>query len=320
MERSDRPARPRRVLSAVALPVVCVLVVGAGLRALPSRATVADTACPPQVSGTLANVSRPIVPIGVSVIRGFTVTASGGATVSGVQLTAPPEYKAKQIPANKAFGLRFTAPRAGAFLVQATWSESYVEAGATLTCSASGSSTLTAARGTPLKVVPPPARKFPPADHVSGTQYDSPLVWTWKCKADSDPTPLDVTLRWEFDPRPLPLFSKGGNAPFRFSSRAKTLSMRTGDSCDVRQAAGFERKLVQGATLKALAGGDVGSGNGLLYIRLKGGFRNAGGNTAPFHLGVTLRQGSRTLVQSKLCAWEQSSFLLARGKGISCWW
>jgi hypothetical protein len=169
-------------------------------------------------------------------------------------------------------------------------------------------------------VTPPKARKFPPADHVSGTQYDSPLVWTWRCKADSDPTPLDVTLRWEVDPRQLPLFSKGGNAPFRFSARAKTLTMRTGDSCDVRQAAGFERKLVQGAKLKALAGGNVQSGSGLLFIQLKGGFRNPNGNKAPFHLGVTLRQGSRTLVQTKLCAWYQSSFLVARGKGVSCWW
>ena len=294
----------------ILLVPVAVLGLGAGVDALPSHATAADVACPAQVAGTLANVSRPIVPIGVSVIRGFTVTAQGGAKVSGVQLSAPPEYKAKQIPANKAFGLRFTAPSAGAFAVQATWTESYVEAGATLSCTGTGSSTLTAARGTPLEVRPP----------KGGKQYDSPLVWTWKCRADSDPTPLDVTLRWEVDPRPLPLFSKGGSAPFKFTARARTLSTRAGDSCDVRQAAGFERKLVQGAKLKALVGGNVQSGSGLLFIQLKGGFRNPSGNKAPFHLGVTLRQGSRTLVQSKLCAWYQSSFVVARGKGISCWW
>ena len=81
-----------------------------------------------------------------------------------------------------------------------------------------------------------------------------------------------------------------------------------------------EKRLVQGATLRVIAAGSVSSGGGELWLKLKGGFRNPTGNKAPFHLGITLRQGPRTLVAGKFCAWYQSSFLVARGKGISCWW
>jgi hypothetical protein len=52
-----------------------------------------------------------------------------------------------------------------------------------------------------------------------------------------------------------------------------------------------------------------------------GGSFTARGHMAPFHLGVTLKQAARTLLNAKLCAWyHESGFLLARGKNISCWW
>jgi hypothetical protein len=296
-------------------------VLASGVAAPLSQAGATDAACPPQVLATLTNVSRAIVPIGVRVVRGFTVGAAADVTLSNVQLTAPTEYAATQIAANKAYGLRFTAPHAGDFAVQATWTEAYTDdTGVAVTCSGAGTSTLTAAKGSPLTITPPAATKFPAADHVTGTQYDAPVTWRWKCKVDTDPTPMKVTVRWEVDMRQLPLYSKGGNAPFRFGKAAQAFTIVNGDPCDVRQAGGRDAKLVQHAVLRVVAGGDVKSGGGFLLISLKGGFRNPNGNKAPLHLGITMQQGARTLLDTKLCSWYQTSFLVARGKGVSCWW
>ena len=239
------------------------------------------------------------MPIGVRVVRGFTVGAAADVTFSNVQLTAPTEYAATQIAANKAYGLRFTAPHAGDFAVQATWTEAYTDdTGVAVTCSGAGTSTLTAAKGSTLTITPPAATKFPAADHVTGTQYNAPVTWRWKCKADTDPTPMKVTVRWEVDMRQLPLYSKGGNAPFRFGKAAQAFTIVNGDPCDVRQAGGRDAKLVQHAVLRVVAGGDVKSGGGFLLISLKGGFRNPNGNKAPLHLGITLQQGARISTRS----------------------
>lgn len=293
----------RRLL---ALASGAVVLVGAGLVARPSEANVSAT-CPANVAGTLRNVSRSIVPIGVSVIRGFTVSAPGDVLMSSIQLSAPPDYKAQQIPANQAVALRFTAPRAGPFVVQATWTVQSSEG----LCTASGSSTLNAAAGTPITVKAPPVRRFP---GVKTIQYDRPLLWTWACSADSDPTPMAATVRWEVDYRQLPLFSKGGKPPFKFTKRAKAFVVQAGDSCDARQVGVVRKQLPKGSSLQ------VALGSGGFRVDLKGGFRNPNGNKAPFHLGVTLKQGSRTLLDRKLCAWYQSSFLVADRAGISCWW
>jgi hypothetical protein len=70
-------------------------------------------------------VSASTVPIGVSVVRSFTLPARN--EVSAVQLSAPDGYSATQIvEQNGTYGLRLTAPRVGAFMVQATWSEAYL--------------------------------------------------------------------------------------------------------------------------------------------------------------------------------------------------
>lgn len=292
------------------------MLAGSGLLARPSRATVANAACPAGVAGALVDISRPIAPVGITVRRDFVVRAD--RAVSDIRLSAPATYNPQQLPANNAFSLRFRAPQAGPFDVQGTWSTSYTdENGATQTCSGSGSSTLTAGPGSPLKLTPPPAEKFP---GVAGTQYGSPLTWTWRCKADSDPIPPSVTVRWEVDMRPLPLFSKGGNAPFRFTKRSRTFTVKAGDACDARQIGGAQKTLIQGAKLQVTLGGSSATGGGSLVVLLRGGFRNPHHNKAPFHLGLTFRQGSRTPLNEKLCAWYQSAFLVARGKGISCWW
>jgi hypothetical protein len=122
----------------------------AGLLARPSGATVADTTCPANVIATFTNVSPPTVPIGLAVVRSFTLPAS--YAVSAVHLSAPDGYNATQTEEkNGAYGLQLTAPRAGAFTVQATWSETYMinnpdGTNAPATCSGAGSVTLTAVR------------------------------------------------------------------------------------------------------------------------------------------------------------------------------
>jgi len=293
----------RRVL---VLAFGALVLAGAGLLARPSQA-VLTAACPASVAGTLKNVSRSIVPIGVPVIRGFAVDPAVGTSVSAIQLSAPPDYKPQQVSGNEAAVLRLTAPRAGSFPVQASWTVQLSDG----SCSASGSATLIAAAGTPVTVKPPPTRRFP---GVSTIQYDTPMVWTWVCTADTDPTPMAATIRWEVDHRQLPLFSKGGKPPFKFTKRAKSFVVRAGDSCDARQVGVVRKTLAKGSTLL------VGLGSGGLQVNLRGGFRNPNGNKAPFHLGITLKQGSRTLLDRKLCAWYQSSFLVADRAGISCWW
>ena len=293
----------RRVL---VLAFGALVLAGAGLLARPSQA-VLTAACPASVAGTLKNVSRSIVPIGVPVIRGFAVDPAVGTTVSGIQLSAPPDYKPQQVSGNQAAVLRLTAPRAGSFPVQASWTVQLSDG----TCTASASTILIAAAGTPVTVKPPPTRKFP---GVSTIQYDTPMLWTWVCTADTDPTPMAATIRWEVDHRQLPLFSKGGKPPFKFTKRAKSFVVRAGDSCDARQVGVVRKTLAKGSTLL------VGLVSGGLQVNLRGGFRNPNGNKAPFHLGITLKQGSRTLLDRKLCAWYQASFLVADRAGISCWW
>ena len=149
----------------------------AGLLARPSGAMVADTPCPADMTAILRNLP-PTVPIGVSVVRSFTLTSS--RAVSAVHLSAPDGYNATQTDENGAYGLRLTAPRAGAFTVQATWSEFYMvdnpdgtNAGAT--CSGAGSVTLTAVRPTAVA----PANSHLPAagdwryDQVPSTTFST---------------------------------------------------------------------------------------------------------------------------------------------------
>ena len=173
------------------------------------------------------------------------------------------------------------------------------------------------ASGSPLVIKPPAARKFP---GVKSTQYDSPVAWTWRCKADSDTSPLTVTMRWEVDPRPLPAYSKGGNAPFRFTSRARSFSLKLAAPCEVQKQVRVEQALPQTARLKVRASGNTPAGFGFLQLTLRGGFRNARGDAAPLHLGVTIVQSSRTLLDDRLCSWNQTAFLLAVGRGVGCWW
>lgn len=113
---------------------------------------------------------------------------------------------------------------------------------------------------------------------------------------------------------PATALLEGGKPPFKFTKRAKAFVVQAGDSCDARQVGVVRKQLPKGSSLQ------VALGSGGFRVDLKGGFRNPNGNKAPFHLGVTLKQGSRTLLDRKLGAWYQSSFLVADRAGISCWW
>jgi|tagenome__1003787_1003787.scaffolds.fasta_scaffold20905758_2 hypothetical protein len=308
-----RRSYPRVV--ALAAGTIAV-VVTAGLLALPSHAARAD-ACAPDVAAKLATVSRQIVPVGLPAVRGFTVEALvSDLSVSAVSFTATGGVKSARVSALTGYALRLTAPRAGAFEVHATWTQQSAKSGEPA-CTATGVVPLRAAAGTPIAIKPPPVRRFP---GVKTDQYDAPVVWTWRCTAESDPAPLVVSLRWEVDPRSLPAFSKGGHEPFRFTKHAKTFAVTAADACDPRQGANAIHPLPHGARLRLRLGGSAQAGGGSASLLLRGGFRTASGSAAAFHLGVTMRQGRRTLLDVKLCSWQQTGFVVAKGSGVSCWW
>jgi hypothetical protein len=299
------------LLSAAGL---AALLGGAALLSGTSHATDAAP-CPPGVAGTFVNFSRAIVPIGATAVRDFGMKDH---PASKVQLSAPPEYNAVQVPASVGSGLRFKAPQAGAFAVQGTWTEFYYDGTATVPCTATADSTLTAGRGTPLTVKPPRATR-----ENGSTVVENPTVWTWKCTASSDPAPLTVRVRWEIDKRSIPRGSRGGHAPFKFSRRAQAFSATSADPCDFRQTGEKTVKLPKSAKLGAALGRYEYGGNltvSFLGPQPGGAFRNPKGDAAPLHVGVVLTQGSRSLVSSRLCAWYNTGFVVAKGSGVSCWW
>jgi hypothetical protein len=290
------------------LTILGALVAGTGVVRLSGTRAGAVPACPTAVNGTLTNISRAIVPIGASAVRRFTVNAS--SPVSAVQLSAPPEYNATQIAASDAYGLRFTASHAGAFQVQATWTQ---EDGSGSPCIGTAASMLTATTGAPLVVKPPAGKRH------SG----NPLVWKWACKADSDATPVVLTLRWQIETRMLPLFSKGGKPPYKFRGRAKALTLKTAEPCDTHQVAKLVRPLRQQTSLVLEVGRDPESGQGLLSVffnSTSSGLRTRHG-AVPLHVAIALNQGSRRLVDMRACTWgRDSGFEVARLKGATCWW
>jgi hypothetical protein len=162
----------------------------AGLLARPSGATVADTTCPVNVIAELKNVSPTTVPIGVPVVRSFTLPAS--YAVSAVQLSVPDGYNATQLEAKDGvYGLQLTAPRAGAFTVQATWSETYMVdnadgTNAAATCTGTGSVSLTAVRAA---AAAPANSKLPAAgvwryDQLSGTPSPKYAIFNTYLRSD----------------------------------------------------------------------------------------------------------------------------------------
>ncbi len=230
-------------------------------------------------------------------------------------MTAPAEYGATHVPGAKVYVLRFEAQHAGPFDAHATWTAQYKDdLGVVWTCDASGVLTLDAEKGRPLALRQPLS--------TGKHQWDDPIIWKWHCLPDSDPIPRSLTIKWEVDKRELPLFFRGGNPPFRLSKRAKTLRASTADPCDGHQVGGFTKKrLAKNATLSVILGGNAETGAGGLLVKFGGEFRLGGrrGNIHPLHLGIVLKEGSRTLINAKVCAWQQTGFEIASHSGVSCW-
>ena len=162
----------------------------AGVLARTSGATVADTTCPADVLATLTNASQPTVTVGVAAVRSFTLL--GSYAVSAVHLSAPDGYNATQVEEpNDAYGLQLTAPRAGAFTVQATWSETYMVdnadgTNAAATCTGTGSVSLTAVRAA---AAAPANSKLPAAgvwryDQLSGTPSPKYAIFNTYLRSD----------------------------------------------------------------------------------------------------------------------------------------
>lgn len=247
-----------------------------------------------------------MVPIGAAVTRHFEINR----TATDVQLSAPADYRAKQLPAQQGYNLRLTAPRAGPVVVQATWSQDDGSGG---TCTATAGSTLTATPGLRLVIKPPKGKRT----------YENPMNWAWKCKPDSDPTPATATVRWEIDPRQIPVGSRGGKAPFKFSRRAKAFSVAAGDLCDARYAGALVYKLRNNAKLTLNVGRNADSNQGALSVwfsATSGNILGPHGRSLALHLGVTLKQGRRMRVNTRACAWSTTGFEVAKGKNVSCWW
>jgi hypothetical protein len=280
------------------------LLAGIGVLTLSPRAA---PVCPADTAGTFTNVTRAIVPIGTAVTRHFEINR----TASGVQLSAPAEYNAQQLPAQRGYNLRLTAPHAGPLVVQATWTQQDGNGG---TCTATAGSTLTAASGSRLVIKPPKGKRT----------YENPMAWKWTCKPDSDPTPATATVRWEIDSRqPPPGFFKGGNAPFKFTRRARAFSVAAGDLCDARYAGALVYKLRNNARLTVNVGRSPDSTQGALYVgfaAFSGNILGPHGRSLALHLGVTLKQGRRMRVNTRACAWTTLGFEVAKGKNVSCWW
>jgi hypothetical protein len=278
------------------------------LLAFAPRAGAANPACPAGVGGTLGNLGRSIVPIGYQATRTFIVNKGGQVlTITNLRVTAP---GAVHVADNVGYALRFTAPE-GPYEVQGTWTAGYRdESGTPQTCDAAGALTLNAATGSPLRLFRP-----------KWGQHRNPAVWNWVCQPDSDPVPRTLTIRWEVDPRDLPLFAKGGNPPFRFRFHPKTIRLATGDPCDVRQSAAFTRKRLQPqGKLTVFLGRLKGSAIGALSVRYTGIIRNPkNGNVHSVRLQITLKAGSRVLEDVKVCTWDAFYMTLAKGKGILCW-
>jgi hypothetical protein len=166
--------------------------------------------------------------------------------------------------------------------------------------------------------IKPPARV--PVNH----NFNVPVIWSWNCTASSAPPPWVVTLRWEVAPAWNGGPVSAGSPPFTFSKHSQAFTLKVGNACDNSQRAAVLKRLSKDVKLLVQIGGDVQAGGGGLAITQEGGFRNHDPKLGPigeaqaFHLGVTITQGKRTLLDTKICSYSQTGFDLAE-KGVLCW-
>jgi hypothetical protein len=182
----------------------------------------------------------------------------------------------------------------------------------------SATSALNAPHGAPFTIKPP-------APVLLNHGYGVPIDWSWKCTANSRLTPWILTVRWEVAPpwNGGPTSPTGGSPPFRFM-HAQAFTVKVGDACDHSPGSGFVKRLSKDVKLLVQIGGSVSAGGGGLALTQVGGFRNHDPKLGPideaqaFHLELTITQGKRTLLDTKLCSYSQAGFDLVE-KGVFCW-
>jgi hypothetical protein len=269
--------------------VALAAVFAAGLFALAhATAAPADAApCAPANLGTVTNITRAVVPIGTATLRAFTVDA---VHKSNIQVTVPAGYGASPSPVSGGrFGFLFTAPQAGSFTAHFTWNQEFTnDLGDTIPCLGSGDVTLNAIAGSPLHVRAPKKTTFPGSKHTL-SQYDD-LQWTYKCIPTSDPAPLDFNVRFQI------------SVHGRLNKHAKAFRSTVYDACDALQVADSVQNLGHSFKLHAGGGGSMSAG-GSFYVKLEKslthGYIKLNHKDACLHVGVTVKQGTRTLVNKK---------------------
>lgn len=262
--------------------------------ALPGAASADD---PPCASPLPIEVdSRPIVPVGVSAARIFSISIDSSTKLSNVRFFGPPDYKSETLTAGD-YGLRVTAPSAGPFTVQGAWTETFtdysVSPSTTLTCTGGGSVGLTAVAGMFLKLKSPKQNRTPGFRDEKARYRE--LVWRYKCRSDSNSAPLSVRVRYEVK-------TKGG-----LSKRSPSFTVTAEDPCDPLADGYFKQQLPQGAKLALQVGGGVSAGHGQIGfdLELPGSFFKF---PSRLRLGIKVRQGTHTLVNKKFCAGGGSDF------------
>jgi hypothetical protein len=247
-------------------------------------------ACPADPPAEVTSVTRNLVPIAIPTLKA--VSIAGVAGVTNVQLGLPAGFTATPMKVNgsRRYGFLVTAPIAGAFTAHVTWTQTYTDdVGNTQSCAGAADLPFTATHGTALKIKPPPKEKFPAISGPIPTQYSN-LIWTYGCTANSDPSPLAITVRYQ-------ITTHG-----RLNKHAKSFGSTVYDACDALQAISVEQKLGHGFALTAGGGGSVGPG-GSFYVKLSKsithGYIKLHHKLACLHVGILVKQGKRTLVNKK---------------------
>jgi hypothetical protein len=231
-----------------------------------------------------------VVPVGLQSLRVFTLNISHPV---GMQLNAPADYLPQKagIDDESQKGLNLTAPHAGPFVVQITWQEQYFDAiGDPQLCNASAAVQMFAVENTGVKLKPPKPLKLLYRLYRTRIRHYQTLVWSWKCTDNSDPAPISITLRYE-------LKAKG-----KLSKKAKTATTTALDPCMSSGGAYIDAKLPKRTRLQASVGLNEILKQSEITIEIfrDGSFFRRG--SPAVHLGVLVRQGSKTLISERYCA------------------
>jgi hypothetical protein len=165
-------------------------------------------------------------------------------------------------------------------MAHVTWIQDFTNgAGDTIPCLGSGDVSFNAITGSPLHV------RTPKKSTIPGS-----LRWTYKCIPTSDPAPLTIDVRFQL------------SIHGRLNKHAKSFKSLIYDACDPMQAGEAVQKLGHSFKLYVGAGGSMSVG-GSFYVKLgkslTHGYIKLHNKNACLHVGVSVKQGTRTLVNEK---------------------